>query len=454
MKLRWPRSLIARILLAEIVTILLVAILLPVLMVHVLHHTTAAYQDQTLEAQARLIASSVEQDGKGGWHVRLSDAQSALYATGYDGRAFVVVDGSDHVLVSSPFAQALPKRTEPHRNSLTSFHTGQIVGISLPAQLSGTRLWVIVSQDQNGPGAILDDISRSFLTHYLWILLPVLLVLPLINSLAVGRLVIGVRRVSESAAAIDAHSLHVRLDDAHVPAEVAPLVTATNRLIDRLEGGFRQQGEFVANVAHELRTPLATLRLTLESVQDDMIRPVLDRQVERLSHVLSQLRDLAALEGPSMVEMLPIDLRALAIQCISDLAPGIIEHRHDIEFRCDAQTIPMTGNAALIELALVNLISNATRHTPTGTTIIVAAGPGATISVEDDGPGIATIDPDHLTRRFWRADTTRTDSAGIGLSIVRRIVDVHRGRLEIGASAAGGAAFTMLFTGSDQTGAA
>lgn len=443
MKPAWPRSLIARILLAEAITIVLAALLLPALMIGVLHRTTARYQDRGLVEQAQEIASAMRPDAAGGWRIQLSSTQAALYATGYDGRAFILVDAGGHVLASSLFAGSVPWRQAPRLDKPAPFRAGHFIGVSLPVAAKG--MWIIVSQDENGPGAIVDDVSRSFLSHYLRLLLPILLLLPLINSLVIRRLVVGVRRVSRSASAIGAHSLHNRLDDGGVPSEIAPLIRATNLLIERLEISFRQQGEFVANVAHELRTPLAALRVQLDSIGEPSVRLPLDRQIERLSHVLSQLRDLASLERLAQDNQQTFDLRGLAIETISDLAPAILAQEHRIELLGSEETVETIGNRTLIGLALVNLIRNGTHHTPAGTTILVTIGPDASITVEDDGPGIATLDHDLLVKRFWRADRTRSDSAGIGLSIVQRIVDVHRGTLSIANRAQGGAAFTMRF---------
>ena len=247
---------------------------------------------------------------------------------------------------------------------MSRFRAGHFIGVSLPVDMPGGPIWVIVSQDESGPGAILDDVSRSFLWQYLAILLPILLLLPLINSFAIRRLVLQVRAVSRSAAEISPTNLHVRLDESRVPDEIAPLVHATNRLLDRLEAGFRQQGEFVANVAHELRTPLAVLRVRLDSIEDAAVRIALDRQIERLSHVVSQLRDLALLERFTANQAEQFDLGALASETIADMAPAILGEEHMIELVGEESGPVVSGSRILIGLALTNLISNAVKHTP------------------------------------------------------------------------------------------
>ena len=107
----------------------------------------------------------------------------------------------------------------------------------------------------------------------------------------------------------------------------------------------------------------------------------------------------------------------------------------------------MTANRVLIGLALSNLVTNAFRHTPAGTTVGVAVDPDGSIAVTDDGPGITAHTPDQLTRRFWRADHARSDSAGLGLAIVDRVARVHGTVLTIGNRPGGGAVFSIRLGG-------
>ncbi len=335
----------------------------------------------------------------------------------------------------------------------------------MPATIGGRRFWILAAQDETRPGAILDDVRRAFTPRYLGVLLPVLLLLPLMNSLLIRRLVRVVQLVSGEAAAIDSRTLDTRLATRDLPDEVAPLVHATNALLARLEASFAQQGHFVGNVVHELRTPLATLRLATDAVEEDGLRARLVAQVDRLSHVVGQLHDLTTLETPRRHARDRFDLAELARETLVDLAGDALAHAHPIELIAPDEPVPVAGNRVLIGLALANLVTNAVRHTPAGTRIAVSVAPGrsadagggigtggvvadgigtgGTLLVEDDGPGIAGWSPDDLTRRFWRADHGRSDSAGLGLAIVRRICAVHDARLEIGASATGGAAFAI-----------
>jgi len=445
MKIGWPQSLIGRILSIELATVGVAMLALPPLTMSLLQGVATRYQNDVQQAQAQAVAAGLRHGPDGRWLVDLSPAIKPIFATGYDGRAYIVVDRFGRLVAASLFGKPELIASAPRIMAARPFHTRRLTGLSVPVRADNQIFWIVITQDQDRPGVILDDVMRVFLPRYLTILLFLLLLLPLINSLMVRRLVKAVRLVSSRAATIDARNLHVRLAESGLPTEIAPLVHATNGLVERLGASFRQQGEFSANVAHELRTPLATLQLQIDAVKEDRVREQLSFQVNRLSHVLSQLRDLASLEPQTEEGMTRVDLRALALRVVSDMAPAIIAQQHAIELAGDDKVIFVAGNEMLIELALRNLIDNATRHTPPGVLIRITPEATGSISVQDNGPGIVAENLHLLTRRFWRADHHRSDSAGIGLSIVQRIVDVHRGSMEIRNCEPHGSCFILHF---------
>ncbi|MET3826665.1 signal transduction histidine kinase [Sphingomonas sp. PvP055] len=443
MKIGWPRSLIARILLLEGGAILLVLVLIPLLTGSVLHRTKAVYQKELLVSQAQAIAAEVTVAASPG-RVLLPPALEALYAGTYDGRAFAILGASGRRVMASPHAGDVPWRVVPRGRAPQAVKRGSYVMVSVPVRVGATPLWILVSQDETRPGAITDDITRSFLTRYLAVLLPILLLLPLVNSVLIALLVRTVRTVSASAAAIGPRSLHVRLPDAGLPTEVRPLVEATNGLIERLEQSFAAQAEFVGNVVHELRTPLATLRIQLDSVGDDRLRTALLAQTDRVSHVVSQLHDLARADAILGEDLLAVDLVAVAHETLSEAAAKMLASQHPVTLDAPAEPVWVRGNRVLLTIALSNFLTNAVRHTPAGTSIEIAVDPAGALIVTDHGPGITVMDRSLLTQRFWRADHKRSDSAGIGLSIVQRIVDLHDGHLDIGDGPGGGARFAMV----------
>ncbi len=426
----------------ELGAIIIVAILLPTTMVWLLDRQMNHYQVRTLTEQAHGISRGISvRNGQRVVHLDPDLAQT--YATAYDGRAYVVADSAGRSVAQSAFARLVPWRQAPRLGRLQAFRVGAIVGVSEPVGTGNARSWVIVTQDETGRGAIVDDVVRAFVTLYGPILLLILLLLPLLNSLLIRRLVIEVRSVSAQAGTIGPKTLDVRLEEAGLPLEVAPLAKATNALLVRLQQSFQQQSEFVANVAHELRTPLTTLKFELEAVDDATVRNNLRRTADRLGHVIAQLQALAALEVTPR-SFISFDAVALAREVIGELAPQILAKGDDIELDAPDHPVLVRADRTLIALALSNLVSNATRHTPAGTAIRVRLTDRGVLQVTDNGPGIACSDPERAKIRYWRADDRRSDSAGLGLSIVTRIIKVHDGDLGVESAIGGGASFTLM----------
>jgi len=429
MRLGPPRSLIARILLAEIATILLAGVLLWQVTADLLGRTVDRFQERGLVAQAAAVLKATSAEENARWIVKLPSQLKPIYDTGYDGRAYALLDADGQLLATSRFTQLPIATGAPREARQALFHRDQIVGLSLPAIVAGRKVWIVVTINERGPGAILDDVARAFLLDYVGILLGLLLLLLVVNGLVVQRMVRAITRVSERAGVIGTQALDRRLNEEGLPSEVAPLVHATNELLDRLEASFRLQSEFSANLAHELRTPLATLKAQLDALEDEALRAQADLQIDRIAHILSQLRDLAALESLKAGSLVAVDLSAIAIDVIARLAPRALAERHHLAFDGESDVV-IQGNATLIELALANLIDNAIKHTPPGTQVVVASVRAASIEVRDNGPGVSADHAKQMIRRFWRADWNRTDGAGLGLSIVQRIMDVHGGRFE------------------------
>ena len=441
-------SLLTRILVVEALTIVAACLVLPLLARSELTSSVTRIENDVLLGQAETVARGLgHAPGSlpgAGWHVELGEALRPIYATGYDGRAYAVVDAQQHLLTASRFALPALWPRMPYSAHMQRFETGSLVGLRLPVTVDGAPLWVVVTQDQTRPGAVVDDVVHAFLPRYLVGLVGLLLLMPLINGIILWHSFQKLRRVAHEAAAIRPQALHARLEESGLPTEARALVRATNGLLERVQAAFHLQEEFAGNVAHELRTPLAALRVQIGLVEDGPVRETMIRQIERMSHVLSQLRDLASLESAERAAMAPLDLSDLVIALVVEMTPEILQQGRSIAVVGAEHPIPVLGNRVQLTIALRNLIDNARKHTPGGHHIEVSLGAEGSIHVADDGPGIAEDDSPHLVRRLWRADQQRSDGAGLGLSIVQRIADSHHGRLEIGRSALGGAMFSLV----------
>lgn len=251
------------------------------------------------------------------------------------------------------------------------------------------------------------------------------------------------RRLSHLAGDIAPATIEARLPAETAPREIAPLVEAFNAALDRLEVGLRAQRDFSANAAHELRTPLATLRAQVESLLEPNERRAASEEFERLGRLIAQLLALAEAEGGASGGDTRFDLVALSRDVAGDMASSILSSGRGIGFDSAAESIMVEGQPGLVETALRNLLENAVRHTPPGAEIMVTIDAAGIVRVADDGPGVSAEIRDRIFERFSRGDP-RSAGAGLGLSIVRQIMDRHGGVARL-APAEHGACFELDF---------
>lgn len=251
--------------------------------------------------------------------------------------------------------------------------------------------------------------------------------------------------------AVEAQKLHHRIGAHPWPPELAGLAASFDAMLDRLEYAFERLQRFSADLAHELRTPLANLRGEAEVAlsrprSEAELRAVLESSLEelaRLSHMTEALLFLARAEnGPAPLQKTALDARGQL-----ETVAAYFEAQADeagVTLCCQGETFSFAADAAWLRRALVNLVSNALRHTPRGGEVVLSAHKRkseAVFTVRDTGEGIA---PEHLGKvfdRFYRADAARLHAgtgAGLGLSIVRSIAELHGGRAELESEAGQG----------------
>lgn len=267
-------------------------------------------------------------------------------------------------------------------------------------------------------------------------------------TMAVTLLVMrGIPRDLETLAAaagrITAEQRDYRLPLDAVPAEIAPLVTAMNETLTRLEQAYTRQKRFMLSAAHELRTPIAILQTRIETMERSAATEKLLEDLARLATLTEQLLDLQRLNSEP-AQLKPVDIAALARRQVADLAPLIVAAGYEADFDVQSQPQTIMADPSSIERAIANLVQNAIRHGGWRGAITIRVSAPAEISVTDDGPGIAPADRERIFEPFQRLSS---DRAGIGLGqhLVREIVEFHGGEVRAGEAPGGGARFTMSF---------
>ncbi len=269
--------------------------------------------------------------------------------------------------------------------------------------------------------------------------------------LMAGRTLRPLRTITSAARDISATNLHERLQLQGPSDELKELGDTFDDLIERLEGSFQSQRQFVANASHELRTPLATMRASLDVAMakpgpvPEQMGTLADRLHDELDHVDRLLESLLALARAQRgtTDGAPISLDDLISAAIERRLTAIAEMDLAVEFE-DFSDVPVTGSETLLSRMVENVVDNAVRHNERGGWIRASTqteGANVRFIVENGGPFIANEAVSELLQPFRRHGADRTESdtgTGLGLSIVAAVVEAHEGTLELHALGGGG----------------
>lgn len=262
------------------------------------------------------------------------------------------------------------------------------------------------------------------------------------------------RQVARAVAARDSQSL-APLPSEHLPDELAPLVQALNQLLGRLDQSLNAQRAFVADAAHELRSPLQALKLQLQLLEraaDDGARAdavkALGEGITRSAWLVEQLLALARNEpGAPPLPFSTVDLAEVARSALAATVPQARERGSELDLQA-AAPVPLQGDAGSLTVLVRNLVDNAVRHSPPGTRVAVQVGRDGTrplLVVDDAGPGIPPEDRERVFNRFVRREQAASEGSGLGLAIVRTVAERHGAVVELGVSPLGGLRATVRF---------
>lgn len=306
------------------------------------------------------------------------------------------------------------------------------------------------------------------------VMLPQFAILPLAVLLVWLALVRGIKPLSELEERIRARKSDdlSPLDEKTVPLEVAPLVSSVNDLLRRLKESISTQKRFLADAAHQLKTPLAGLRMQADLAQrkeagEEELKQSL-QQIGRASvqatHTVNQLLSLARAEGAGSIDLQSCDMAALISEVLNDSLPHAMEKGLDLGYdgvdtAKKRRFLTLQGNPTLLKEMIRNLVDNAIHYTPSTPerigviTVRLLLDPysqALAVQVEDNGPGISAAERERVFEPFYRALGTNVDGSGLGLPIVREIAKRHGATVTVEMAHPGqtppGACFTIRFS--------
>ena len=440
-------------LLRELASDLMVAHLLAILVivmlvVQVMGSTVSALESRDMREVAADVVDGLSADRNGGLHLHLPARTAARFSPSYGRYIYAVLDSGGRVLISSTGATEPPAGIDPAGPDVVAFQSRRgsewLFGVTLRGKVGNRPLWVQVAENMNHRDVLMDEVGDDVLFRVIWGVVPVYVILVVVALMRMKRRLRPLLLVSDEASRIGPAATGTRLPERNVPREIQPLVAAVNTGLARLEHAFAAQREFLEDAAHELRTPLTVLRARIESKVAPAVQPLLLDDVTTISRTVTQLLRVAELEGLGADIREIVDIAALSRAIAAYLTPLGQAGGRLISVR-GPECLPVLGNAEILGQAINNLVENALAHTPEGTSveIALAASPSPTIAVRDHGPGVPATERDLVFRRFWRRERRRGTGAGLGLSIVRRSVELHGGQVTVTDAEGGGALFVI-----------
>lgn len=376
-----------------------------------------------VEQETERLAAGITIDGQSVQY-RLPDSVKQRYherSTGYvarirDASGALVFESCDEACEN----RFLPADVNPPDFWLRSLRPGKPLAlVGGRAFLIGNQRFVVDVATIDDPQNVVSSVFWNEVIEHMLVPMSILLVLVLgATLLSVRQALKPVRAAADAADSIDPMDARSHLNFDGMPREVAHLAIAVNRAFERVGELMASQKLFTSGIAHEIRTPLAAMKLELGNIDNPRARRA-EADLDDLVRFVAELTTLARLDSFDHGIFEAIDLVGLSSSVVEQLAPWVYEHNHSLEFSPEVPTASIRGAPALLKDALRNLVENAVRHTPKGTAIVVHVGSNK-IRVEDRHAGEI---------RAEAKTTDHADSLGIGLKIVTRIAELHGGVL-------------------------
>ncbi|WP_144554701.1 ATP-binding protein [Bacillus sp. X1(2014)] len=420
-----------------------------------------SYLDRNREKKIDRIITEIEKDYKKNGHFTSDPVfgllhehamTEQLYFQLFDRLGQLQMDSSNirGMLNSFGLTEPAPNGEEWHSKTYTLRVDNQVIG----------KLVAIY------PKGLIDDENTFIQTIQLYIYAAVCLtiVLAIVFSMLFSKkLTSGLQKLSFAANELQHHNLDIRIPLSGLPTEVKDLAISFNNLAVSLAKEENLRKHFTGDLAHELRTPLATLRSQIEAFQDGIWEPTPQRlqttheELMRLVRLVNELEKLLAAENPQMrLEKIELDAGSVLAALYEMFLPLFKEKGVHLQIIEPAEDELFEADKDRLMQILSNILNNALKYTPEGKNVTLSVKTEMDgyvgFSIQDEGSGMAEADIPHIFERFYRGDKSRdrkTGGVGIGLSIVKALMDAHRGVIKVKSKLNKGTSVTLWFPQED-----
>ncbi|MCW0398974.1 Sensor protein QseC [Xanthomonas sacchari] len=404
--------------------------------------------DHLLVSSALSIVDSVALAG-GQWQVDLPYAALDLLAMAPEDRVFYrVFDARGRTITGYddlPAAPSLPRASAPPR-LFDAVYSGEpvrfaVVSRRVSSAAAQDQVWVQVGQTRRAREALAQDV-----------VLHALVAIALLSLLALALVWLGVSRALRPLRTLERELSRREPSElkpvaATAPQEMQQMVAALNRFMARLAGSNETLRAFMAEAAHQMRTPLAALRAQAQLALDEddpheMRRSLeaIERNATHMSRLLNQLlSDASVIHRSNLQRYASVDLAEVLHQALHEAVPQAAP-RPRVQLAVASEPALVRGDALLLREAIKNLIDNACKYGGDGPlqVALTCSARDCVVTVADHGPGIAAAEAERVFERFVRGEGTAAGGAGLGLAIVKRVVEAHGGRIDLSNRVGGG----------------
>jgi len=369
------------------------------------------------------------------------------------GRGMLEQDGDpEDTLVLQRLGEATPHSLPIPPGLEDGLHTLELNGVGWRVLISTGQPNGAMSGDRFAVSQQTEARDEVAWSNSLNTLLPVLLLAPILMAVVSYAVRQSVKPISDLAETVDRRdeSSLERLPDGAMPMEIAPFVASINRLLERLQRAMQQQRRFVADAAHELRTPVAGLSLLAENLAEARSMDEVEKQLkplqeglQRMQLLVSQLLDLARYQGAAHTETERVDLQQLVRDVIAEFYPLATKKSIDLGMPKN-ESLWVKGVANNLRTLVHNAVENAVRYSPHGGVVDVslyAENGNAVVLVEDNGSGIPDNEIGHVFEPFYRIGNHTEPGNGLGLAISQEIADRLGGSITLCNRPQGGLGF-------------